>query len=356
MNSVRASAVAGLTTAALLVATVALARAPRIDVAGFTATGSLPKGVTVSPDGTRLYVTNYGQHNRRNISVYDASDLHRIEEIDVPGIVVESAIAPDGRTLYVSNFTRSTVQFVDLATRTVTREVQTSGRNPKILVLSVDGRRLFAANWSSANVTEIDTATGTVVRTLQAGLNPRGMALTRDGKLFVANFFGHTIDVFEGATLGQHHRIERVCHVPRHLVLSPDEHTLYVSCLGSNELLAMNPDNGHIEHRVLVGSAPKAADVSSDGRFVFTANYGGSSVSVVDTTDWTARTLEIPLMDAASGIVSARTGTRFFVTGWYDDHLYAVEPAGSGPGFTITPAQRAFTLQRREYHRLHPAE
>jgi DNA-binding beta-propeller fold protein YncE len=340
---------------ALLVSGRSLATPPPIEVADGAFSGSLPKGVTLSPDGARLYVTNYGYANRRNVSVYDAQNLHRVATWDVPGIVVESAISPDGRTVYVSNFTRNTVQFLDANDGRVLREVH-AGSHPKILVLSHDGTRLFAANWGGASVTEIDTVSGDVVRTLRAGRNPRGMAITRDGRLYIANFNGHSIDVYDGPERSQHHRLDDVCHIPRHLVLSPDEHTLYISCFSASELAAMDTTTEQIEHRVSVGTWPKAVDVSRDGRYVYTANYGGSSVSVVDTTDWSSITLDVPAMDHASGVVAASEGYRFYVTGWYDGHLFAIDAAGRGPGYSISRARQALTLRQREYHRLHPAE
>lgn len=337
-----------------LLAAGAMATPPPMEVSHGATTGSLPKGITLSPDGRRLYVTNYGNAHHNNVSVFDATDLRQLDTLHVPGIVVESAISPDGNTLYVSNFTRNSVQFVNLAHRRVVREVSV-GSHPKILVLSHDGRRLFVANWSSHSVTEIDTVTGTVVRTLRTGRNPRGMAITRTGKLYVANFNGHSMDVFEGTDMSRHHRITDLCRIPRHLALSPDQSLLYVSCFSTSELAVMRTEDERIERRVPVGTWPKAIDVSADGRFVFTANYGSSSVTIVDTTDWTTSTLDVPAMDHASGLVAARTGVRFFVTGW-DNHVFAIDLAGTGPGYPVSPALRALTLRRREYHRTHPTQ
>jgi DNA-binding beta-propeller fold protein YncE len=182
------------------------------------------------------------------------------------------------------------------------------------------------------------------------------MAITRAGRLYIANFNGHNIDVYDGANFEQHHRIDPVCHIPRHLTLSPDESRLYISCFSANELASMRTDDETIEHRVPVGHWPKAVDVSADGRYVFTANYGGSSVSIVDTSDWTSSTLDVPSMDHASGIVAARTGVRFFVTGWYDRHLFAVGIAGEGAHYVVSAAVQTATLRQREFHRTHPAE
>jgi YVTN family beta-propeller protein len=339
----------------LLLAAPLFATPPALDVVGGARTGSMPKGVSLSPDGQTLYVTNFGNMHAGNVSVYDARTLAQTGAIHVPGVVVESALSPDGRTLYVSNFSRGTVQFIDLRTRRVRREVR-AGSHPKVLTLSPDGSRLFAANWGSHDVTEIDTANGAVIRTLRAGRNPRGMAITRAGRLYVANFNGHTIDVFDGPDRRTHHRLDPVCRIPRHLALSPDETRLYVSCFSASKLLALDVTTERPIREVSVGEWPKAIDVTPDGRFVATANYGGSSVSVVDTTDWTATTLDVPAMDHASGIVSGRSGLRFFVTGWYDGHLFSIDAAGTGASWTISDRQRAFTLRQREFHRRHPAE
>ena len=328
---------------------------PCVDVQQAMPTGSMPKGVTISPNGQRLYVSNYGQLNRGNVGVFDAQTLQLIDRLDLPGIVVETAISPDGAMLYASNFRRNSVQFVDLRTREITHEVP-AGSHPKILVLSHDGARLFAANWGSADVTEIDTRTGTVVRTLETEHNPRGMAVTRSGRLYIANFGSDSIDVYEGPRMETHRRLVDVCRIPRHLVLSPDESSLYVSCFTNSFVGVIDTSTERMVRRVPVGRSPKTDDVTPDGRYVVTANYGGSSVSVVDTTDWQARTVEVPGMDAASGIVVARSGLRFFVTGWYDDHLYSVGIAGSGPHYAINAVAEARTREARAYHQVHPAE
>jgi YVTN family beta-propeller protein len=353
---VRQGAVARWVGAAIAMVAVPLwATPPTMDVVAGARTGSMPKGVSISPDGRTLYVTNYGNSNVGNVALYDPATLAQTGAINVPGIVVESVLSPDGRMLYVSNFRRGSVQFIDLGRRRVTREVRAGG-HPKVLAISRDGARLFVANWGSNDVTEINTARGTVTRTMRAGRNPRGMVVTRAGRLYVANFNSHTIDVYEGAQMETHRRLDPVCRIPRHLVLSPDESRLYVSCFSHSKLLVLDVQTERPIREVPVGEWPKSIDVTADGRYVGTANYGGSSVSVVDTTDWTATTLDVPAMDHASGIVAARSGLRFFVTGWYDNHLFTVAPAGSAATWAVSDRVRALVLRQRDFHRRHPAE
>lgn len=313
------------------VAGSAQAQPPRLEVQAVAATGSMPKGVSLSPDGKHAYVTNFGQANGKNIDVYDADTLAHEATIDVPGNVVESVLSPDGTTIYASNFIRNSVQFIDLKTRRVTREIPT-GLHPKILVPSPDGRWLFAANWSGQSVTQIEIATGKAVRTLPTtGLNPRGMAMTHEGVLFAANFNGASIDVFRGPDYADRHTLA-ACPIPRHLTLSPDDKLLFVSCYHDSMLHAVDVATEKVVHTLHVGSSPKSLEVSRDGRWVWSADYGKetNSVSVVDTQDWTARVYSVPGMDRGSGLTIYPDGKRALVTGWYDDHVYLVGFEGSG--------------------------
>lgn len=321
--------------AVLLASSTAAAQPPQLEVQAVAPTGSMPKGVSLSPDGKHAYVTNFGQAESKNIDIYDAATLAHEATINIPGNVVESVLSPDGATIYASNFLRNSVQFVDLKSRRVTREI-TVGLHPKILVPSPDNQFLFAANWSGQSVSQIDIATGKVVRTLPTtGLNPRGMAMSHDGVLFAANFNGASIDVFKGPTLGERHTLA-ACPIPRHLALSPDDKLLFVSCYHDSMLHAVDVATEKVVHTLHVGSSPKSVEVSRDGRWVWSADYGKetNSVTVVDTTDWTARVFVVPGMDHGSGITLFPDGKHALVTGWYDDHVYLVgfEGTGGDPG------------------------
>ena len=314
-------------TAMLCCAADASAAPPKLEVQEVAATGAMPKGAILSRDKKTLYVTNFFERDKKNVTIYDAKTLAPSGQIDVPGNVVEGVLSPDDKTLYVSSFWRASVMFLDVATKTVTHEVKT-GAHPKVLVVTRDGKTLFAANWSGQSVTQIDVTAATAVGELKVGKNPRGMTVTSAGKLYVANFYGDSIDVFEGADYAQRHRFS-VCRCPRHLALSPDEKTLYVSCLYASQVHAIDVTNESVIYRVPVGAAPKSLAVSDDGRWVWTADYGDTrSLSVVDTTDRRARVFPVPGLDRAAGVVA--DGDQAIVTGWYDNHVYRVGFEGSG--------------------------
>ncbi len=346
----RTGIAAALVLASLAGTRGARARAPELEVQEVADTGSMPKGAILSPDGKRFYVTNFGMANGQNVTVFDAGSLAHLDTINLPGIAVESLLSSDGATLYTSNFERDTVHVIDVKTRRVKKEIAT-GSHPKILALSSDGKTLFAANWNGRSVTQIDLEKGRPVRTLAAGLHPRGMAITKEGTLFVANFDQSSIDVFAAP---DYHWVTRyeVCKIPRHLALSPDDRTLYISCYHDSELHAFDVESGYVTHRVPIGTNPKSIEVSRDGRYVFSADYGeeSHSVSVVDTTDWTARVFVVPGMDRGSGIAIAEDGQHALVTGWFDNHVYLVGFTGTG-GHPKEAMQKIETwAHRRHYH------
>src|SRR5437868_4112281 len=104
----------------LLFSSVAYAQPPQLEVQAVAPTGSMPKGVSLSPDGKHAYVTNFGQSESHNIDIFDATTLAHEATINVPGNVVESVLSPDGTTIYASNFLRNSVMFIDVASRKVT--------------------------------------------------------------------------------------------------------------------------------------------------------------------------------------------------------------------------------------------
>jgi YVTN family beta-propeller protein len=303
---------------------------PKLEVQEVEATGRQPKGAFLSHDGKRLYVTNFGELMKKKcVSIYDAGTLALVDEIDLPGEAVEAAVSPDDETLYVTSFWTHSVMFVDLATKAVTHDVKT-GAHPKVVAASPDGKRVYVANWSGDSVTEIDAASAEVVKTHPTGKSPRGLAVAKDGTLYAASFYADTIEIYEGAERETHRKMS-VCKCPRHLALSPDDKTLYISCLYASQIHALDLATGKVAQKAQVGSSPKSIAVSRDGRYVWSAEYGATrSVSVVDTTDWTARTFTVPGMDRGSGIAVSVDGEHAFVTGWYDAHVYRVGFEGTG--------------------------
>jgi YVTN family beta-propeller protein len=81
------------------------------------------------------------------------------------------------------------------------------------------------------------------------------------------------------------------------LGLSVDGHTLYVSDVAGNALLAYSLHNGRLgaPRRVRVGVSPVHMVQTLDERRIFVTNFGAASVSVIDVRAWrTTATIQVP--------------------------------------------------------------
>ncbi|MGH3937644.1 MAG: YncE family protein [Pseudonocardiaceae bacterium] len=156
--------------------------------------GSYPRGVVVSPDGRRAYVTNNGSGS---VSVIDTASTAVVATLPVgdnPGAV---AVSPDGGRAYVTNFSSGSVSVIDTASTTVTATL-TVGDGPGAVAVSLDGRRAYVTNNGSDSLAVIDTASTTVVATLTVGDGPVGVAVSPDGRrVYVTNYFSNSVSVID---------------------------------------------------------------------------------------------------------------------------------------------------------------
>ena len=102
----------------------------------------------------------------------------RIDAGNTHGVTVSQ----DGTKVYVTNFdSDGIVSVIDTSTNTVTARVKV-GAFPEGVAVSPDGKNVYVANWRSGNMSVIDTSTNTIKATVDLGGNPCGVAVTPDGK------------------------------------------------------------------------------------------------------------------------------------------------------------------------------
>ena len=334
----------------LTVVALTFAKAPALSVTATADTGSMPKAVTVSPDGKQLVVTNFGFWKTKNVYWYDPTTLKKIDQTDFndkEGNAVEAVFSPDSKTLYVSNFNGNKIEVIDVATRKVSKSVDV-GLRPKITILSKDGSKMMVANWDSFSATIYDTKDFKQLYKLKANEHPRGIAITNSGKAYIAGFEGEELDIYstpEGGTGFSEHKKIKACKHVRHMTLSPDEKTLYLSCYYLGQLGVWDVATDKMKKLVQIGQEPKSSAVTTDGRWVFIANFGApdnDSISVVDTTDWTQRFVKVPKMDQGCGLSLAPDQKTVWVTGWNSRTVHAIDvsPLGAKPA-TVTSSSAA---------------
>ena len=155
------------------------------------ATGSVPKFMAITPDGSKLLVSNWCGFD---VSVIDTATDTEITRIDVGRHPRGLAITADSRYAYVAIMGEAKILKLDLRSNAVIGQVGDAGQTPRHLLLSPDGRYLYVSNNHENLVRKIDLRAGVAVGKARTGVETRTMAMADDGEsLYVVNYEDGTV-------------------------------------------------------------------------------------------------------------------------------------------------------------------
>jgi YVTN family beta-propeller protein len=246
-----------------------------------------PLGVALSPDGTRVFVTESGGATSGDVAVIDTASNSVIATI--PGFENPQgvAVSPDGSRLYVVNTTGSSTGWVSVINTADYSTIATISlsREPGFIALTPDGTKAYVSNNGGtglgSTVSVIDTATNTVVDTIPVGVNPFGIAMDPSGtRAYVANANywngGNTrsvhgsVSVIDTSTDTVTATVQ-VGYVPQLPTVSPDGSTIYVADGGSSDLSVISAATDEVTGTIATGDTPYEA--------VFTAGPASQTIS-----------------------------------------------------------------------------
>ena len=335
------------------------------------AVGRVPRGLSLSPDGARLFVTNSWDDT---LSVIDTRKLTVTATWPVgaePSGVVEDRAC---KRLYVANRISNDVAVLDALTG-VEENRLAAGRGASYLTLSPDGSRIYATHVypnpprvrteldnrtaPESEITVIDTARAVVVDRMPlhriAGVFH--LAFSSDGRLGVVaeyhpknlvpiahlehgGYVDYTLTLF-GADVGKASveipldELERYASRPFGVLISPDKSRIFVSCGGSETVMAIDvprllqyarthPGSNvqdlaasahYVAARIPVGRDPRGLAISRDGRRLFVANRLDDTISVIDVSK--NRVASTIVLNGLKTITAMRLGEQTFYTSSY---------------------------------------
>src|SRR5262245_33711115 len=211
-------------------------------------------GLTLSPDGTKVFVGGGSQNNVQEFSYADGA-LAKARTFALPAQTSQTfagglAVSRDGKTLYVTRVFAMTLSAIDLGTGQVTRTVQLDAE-PYTAVVSPDGRFVYVSLWGGARV-NVFFADGLLpAMDLPSGDHPSAMAFSADGKrLFVATANSASVwvydtfswDAIEQISMSLYPEAPRTA-TPNALAVSPDGRQLVVANADINAVAAVNISN-----------------------------------------------------------------------------------------------------------------
>lgn len=302
--------------------------------------GENPRWVAVSPDGTRVYVTNEADEN---VSVIDTATNTVITTIAVGDEPYGVAVNPDGATAYVTNASDDTVSVIDVATNTVIDTI-TVGNDPRGVAFSSDGATAYVTNANSGGIgsmSVIDAATNTVIDTIVVGEYPRGVAVSPDdATVYVSNEAGQSVAVIDAATINVSDFID-VGPVPEAMAVSPDGARLYVVGIGTVSVIDTAANT--VIDTIDLGNTAPGIGVSPDGAHVYvTGGNNPGDVSVIDT----ATNIVIDTIAAGTtpgGLAVSPDGTTGYVANYGSDTVSVIRLALPAQALlaAASPSERA---------------
>jgi YVTN family beta-propeller protein len=236
-------------------------------------TGAAPEQVTFNPQGTQLWVSLLGGPG---VEVYRPDTGERLAMIGLRGQgAVDVIFTADGTTAYASQMETGSVYEIDAATFEVRRRLRTEGRWSKAMALSPDGRRLFVSNWSSNDVSEIDLDSGGVMRTIPTVATPRGLYITADD-LYVAGFAGGDLERIARDS-GKTTTLAVTGGAMHHVVGDARRQRLYASDMGSDRIFVHDLGGDRVRRLTRTDHKPGTIDLGADGRVLYVANRGANN-------------------------------------------------------------------------------
>jgi YVTN family beta-propeller protein len=271
-------------------------------------------GITVAPDGSRIYIT---EEDSNTLTVIDGKTLQVTKKIPLSGNPNLVDITPDGRTLYVaialtyddlSEFPRVRANpsgGVDVIDTQSLQKVKTIAMKGGVHDLNVtpDGKFVAVGNarGGQANVlTVLDTSANEIAWTLPMNPSPSPMAVSKnpDGStkaIYAQNGRDNGFQVIDFAT----RKITDTVKLPditgqaqnpfgppagsHGIMVTPDQKTLLVNSRFNSALYAYSlPDLKFRAVATLGGKGAGWLTITPDSKTAYVANEHTNDVSVVD--------------------------------------------------------------------------
>ena len=270
------------------------------------ALGHAPHEVSVSPDGKRAAVTNYGTREQpgSTLSIVDLEQPQEVRRIDLTPHTRPHGVAwfAADRIAVTTEGTKHLV-IVDPDAGRVAGAIETGQDVSHMVAVSADATRAYVTNIGSGTTTALDLVAGRKLGDIATGPGSEALAVTPNGRyLWVAARAAGEIAVVDTATLAILARLP-LPGIPIRIAMTPDGATALVTCAGSSELVAYDVATRTVRARVTVdvplapdaaarpfarlalGSAlPVGLLVARDGRSAFVAATMGDRVVQYDVS------------------------------------------------------------------------
>lgn len=278
--------------------------------------GRQPNAIAIDPSTDRIYVVNAGSGN---VNVIDGSQNRVISTVPTDTRPYAIGIDAGLHRAYVSNTFSDKVTVIEGATNTATQLplgskdfVETDTRRHLAFFISYEDRALTVLDatqkfrrvdlglshpWGLAvdeqrgivYITEIGKDTLVAYHedsgkseTAHTGAMPDAVGVDEStNRIYVANYVGDSVTVFDGATLKA---IATVAtgHHPQALAVDHQRHRVFVANTHSDNATVIDGTGNRVVATIPAGKNPYAVAVDPESGQVYVANYGSQPLTKLD--------------------------------------------------------------------------
>ncbi len=295
---------------------------------------SYPRGIVYDPVNGDIYVVNQGGFGplEGSVSVIDTANKSVVAQI-ANGTAHPVEIAFDSQTsnLYVTNLASHVITVVNGSRNTVTGVIVV-GTTPYGITYASSQGTFFVSNYDAGNVVAFQASTNRVIGWAGVGSSPEGLAYdNHTGNIYVTNFGGTNVSVLSASGLSSianvsvgdwpssatsdggrgHILISNVNNVSilntstNSVVAWPSLNNVNIGGAAYDQangfyyvasespsnnpnengsLIAIDDSNFQVGSYVTVGERPQGVAYDNENQFLYVANSGSATVSVVSGT------------------------------------------------------------------------
>jgi YVTN family beta-propeller protein len=262
--------------------------------------GKRPRGIHASPDHKTIFVALSGtpiagpdvdestlpppDRSADGIGVFDVEQKKLLKIIPGGSDPENFDISPDGTKIYVSNEDISAVSIIDIATGAL--KSLPVGAQPEGVKVSPDNKFVYVTSEETGEIFVLDPVSTKIAGHFKVGHRPRSVVFTPDGKIAYINAENDgtvvVVDtrsrkVLNTISLGLPGQIK-----PMAVLLSPDAKRLYVSTGRGKKVFTIETASNKVLNSVEVGARPWGIALSLDGKTLYSANGPSNDISAVD--------------------------------------------------------------------------
>ncbi len=247
--------------------------------------------IVFSTDGTKAYVSQMETARVFEIDVKTKNILRVFKTKSSWTKVLE--LSPDGSKLYASNWLGNNISEFDLVSGKLLQNIKTV-KTPRGTYITKDGQYIYVAGYDKGEIQKINLIDNTRKIIFKSGGAMRHFAVDEARGILYISDMGK--NVIWKLTLNDDKVVQfaKTDSHPNTIALSPDKKVLFVSCRGHNfsstnyyvpgpdwgSVILFDTTNAKMLDAIVAGNQPTALDVSEDGSLLIFSDFLDAKIEV----------------------------------------------------------------------------